>query len=81
MTEIEVKGTDLQADATTGSTVHSSSHVADPHVDLDRAQRLANAVHAKIMANSEIIGRSEKKLTIEAFPKGHGYDIKLKLTL
>ena len=81
MTEIEVKGTDVQADATTGSTVHSGSHVADPHVDLDRAQRLANAVHSKIMANSDYVARSEKKLTIEVYPKGHGFDIKLKLTI
>ena len=81
MTDVEVRGTDLKTAAATGSAVHSGSFVADPDVDLGRAQRLADAVAAKIMAKSEAIGQCEGKLTIEAFPKGQGYDIKLNLTI
>lgn len=81
MTEVEVRVADLKTDAESSSAVQSGSFVADPDVDLGRAQRLADAVAAKIMAKSEAIGQCEGKLTIEAFPKGHGYDIKLKLTI
>ena len=81
MTEAEVRVAGFKADAATSSTVQSSSHVADPHVDLDRVRRLVDDVQAAILANAEVIGRTEGEITIKVYPKVRGNNVKITLTI
>jgi hypothetical protein len=46
----------------------------------ERILRLADEVRAKILAEEQLIARAEGKITLDLFPKGEGYDIKLTIT-
>lgn len=45
-----------------------------------RIQHLAEQVMAKILAKRQMIAEAEGKITIEVFPKGPGFDIKINVT-
>ena len=47
---------------------------------IERISRLADEVRAKIIAEEQLIVRAEGKITLDLFPKGDGYDIKLTIT-
>jgi hypothetical protein len=46
----------------------------------DRVVKLADELRAKVLAEAEFIGRADGKVTLEAFPKGNGYDIRLTVS-
>ena len=47
----------------------------------EQVQRMAKAVHDKILSKQALIAETEGELTIRVFRKGPGYDIKLRVTL
>jgi hypothetical protein len=47
---------------------------------IERILRLADQVRAKIITEEQLIARAEGKITLDLFPKGEGYDIKLTIT-
>jgi hypothetical protein len=45
----------------------------------EKVRRLADDLHAKVIAEEALIARADK-ITIEAFPKGDGYDLRVTIS-
>jgi hypothetical protein len=43
----------------------------------DRVLKLADEIRAKVVAEAPLLARADGKITIEAIPKGKGYDLRV----